>query len=75
MLQLNVTPMGDNTLVVSITCTKRADTMLKLCQLFESLNLKIITANLTVVSANLFNTLFIRVSYISFSYSFCFLLG
>ncbi|TYJ31939.1 hypothetical protein E1A91_A05G002300v1 [Gossypium mustelinum] len=60
LLQLNVTPMGDNTLLVSITCTKRADTMLKLCQLFESLNLKIITANLTVVSANLFNTLFIR---------------
>ncbi|KAG4143920.1 hypothetical protein ERO13_D05G002300v2 [Gossypium hirsutum] len=60
LLQLNVTPMGDNTLLVSITCTKRADTVLKLCQLFESLNLKIITANLTVVSANLFNTLFIR---------------
>ncbi|KAK8350971.1 hypothetical protein V6Z12_A05G002100 [Gossypium hirsutum] len=60
LLQLNVTPTGDNTLLVSITCTKRADTMLKLCQLFESLNLKIITANLTVVSANLFNTLFIR---------------
>ncbi|TYH14909.1 hypothetical protein ES288_A05G002200v1 [Gossypium darwinii] len=60
LLQLNVTPMGDNTLLVSITCTKRADTMLKLCQLFESLNLKIITANLTVDSANLFNTLFIR---------------
>ncbi|MBA0806567.1 hypothetical protein Gohar_022439 [Gossypium harknessii] len=60
LLQLNVTPMGDNTLLVSITCTKRADTMLKLCQLFESLNLKIITANLTVVSANLFNTVFIR---------------
>ncbi|TYH68670.1 hypothetical protein ES332_D05G002700v1 [Gossypium tomentosum] len=60
LLQLNVTPMGDNTLLVSITCTKRADTMLKLCQLFESLNHKIITANLTVVSANLFNTLFIR---------------
>ncbi|TYI24688.1 hypothetical protein ES332_A05G002300v1 [Gossypium tomentosum] len=76
LLQLNVTPMGDNTLLVSITCTKRADTMLKLCQLFESLNLKIITANLTVVSANLFNTLFIRVSYISFSYNIlCFLLG
>ncbi|KAA3490177.1 transcription factor bHLH35-like isoform X2 [Gossypium australe] len=60
LLQLNVTSMGDNTLMVSITCTKRADTMLKLCQLFESLNLKIITANLAVVSANLFNTLFIR---------------
>ncbi|KAH1067910.1 hypothetical protein J1N35_032897 [Gossypium stocksii] len=60
LLQLNVTPMGDNTLLVSITCTKRADTMLKLCQLLESLNRKIITANLTVVSANLFNTLFIR---------------
>ncbi|KAG8495778.1 hypothetical protein CXB51_013521 [Gossypium anomalum] len=60
LLQLNLTSMGDNTLLVSITCTKRADTRLKLCQLFESLNLKIITANLTVVSANLFNTLFIR---------------
>ncbi|KAE8689781.1 hypothetical protein F3Y22_tig00110931pilonHSYRG00080 [Hibiscus syriacus] len=61
LLQLKVTPMGDNTLLVSITCSKRADTIVKLCQLFESFNLKIITANITALPGTLvLNTLFIE---------------
>ncbi|GMI71297.1 hypothetical protein like AT5G57150 [Hibiscus trionum] len=60
LLQLNVTPMGDNILLVNLTCTKRAGTIVKLCQLFESFNLKIITANITALPGALLNTLFIE---------------
>ncbi|XP_038998732.1 transcription factor bHLH35-like [Hibiscus syriacus] len=61
LLQHTVMPMGDNTLLVSITCTKRTGTIVKLCQLFESLNLKIITANITALPAGtLLNTLTIE---------------
>ncbi|KAK8512305.1 hypothetical protein V6N12_032027 [Hibiscus sabdariffa] len=60
LLQLKVMPMGDNTLLVSLTCTKRAGAMVRLCQLFESFNLKIITANITALPGTLLNTLFIE---------------
>ncbi|CAK8531894.1 unnamed protein product [Lathyrus sativus] len=60
LLELRVTYMGENTTVVSLTCSKRTDTMVKLCQVFESLNLKIITANITCFSGTLLKTLFIQ---------------
>ncbi|KAL6194530.1 hypothetical protein ACLB2K_035612 [Fragaria x ananassa] len=47
ILELRVTYMGEKTVVVSLTCNKRTDTMVKLCEVFESLKLKIITANIT----------------------------
>lgn len=61
-LQLSVTYMGDRTIVVSMTCCKRADSMVKLCEVFESLKLKIITANITTVSGRLLKTVFIEVT-------------
>ncbi|KAK2646212.1 hypothetical protein Ddye_021407 [Dipteronia dyeriana] len=61
VLELRVNPMGDKTLVVSITCSKRRDTMVKLCEAFESLKLKIITANITAVAGRLLKTAFIEV--------------
>lgn len=60
VLELKVTHMGEKTMVVSITCSKRTDTMVKLCEVFESLKLKIITANITAVSGRLLKTVFIE---------------
>ncbi|MED6218831.1 hypothetical protein PIB30_030274 [Stylosanthes scabra] len=61
ILELRVTYMGERTIVVSLTCSKRTDTMVKLCEVFESLKLKIITANITSLSsARLLKTVFIE---------------
>ena len=49
-------------MVVNVTCNKRTDTMVKLCEVFESLNLKIITSNLNSFSGMIFNTVFVEVS-------------
>ncbi|CAA0818741.1 basic helix-loop-helix (bHLH) DNA-binding superfamily protein [Striga hermonthica] len=57
---LRVVNMGDRTIVVSLTCGKRADTMVRLCEMFESLNLNIITANINTFSQKLSNTLLIK---------------
>lgn len=53
--------MGEKTIVVSLTCSKGADTMVKLCDIFESLNLKIITASITAFSGRLLKTVFLEV--------------
>ena len=58
--------MGEKTVVVSLTCSKRTDTMVKLCEVFESLKLKIITANITAFSGRLLKTVFVEVSLFHF---------
>ncbi|KAI4379673.1 hypothetical protein MLD38_005939 [Melastoma candidum] len=60
LLELRVTQMGEKTLVVSLTCSKRTDTMVKLCEVFESLKLKVITANITAFSGRLLKTVLIE---------------
>ncbi|KAL5549394.1 hypothetical protein UlMin_004625 [Ulmus minor] len=60
VFELRVTYMGEKTLLVSLTCSKRTDTMVKLCEVFESLKLKIITANITAFSGRLLKTVFIE---------------
>ncbi|GER41790.1 basic helix-loop-helix (bHLH) DNA-bindingsuperfamily protein [Striga asiatica] len=60
LLELRVVNMGDRIIVVSLTCGKRADTMVRLCEMFESLNLKIITANINTFSEKLSKTVFIK---------------
>ncbi|CAM8970990.1 unnamed protein product [Rhodiola kirilowii] len=61
ILELRVAHMREKSVVVSITCSKKGDTMAKLCEVFESLHLKIITSNMTTFSSNtLVNTLFIQ---------------
>nr|GEV77607.1 transcription factor bHLH35-like [Tanacetum cinerariifolium] len=57
---LNVSYVGDKTVLVSLKCNKRRDTIVKLCEVFESLKLKIVTANISAFSERLFNTLFIQ---------------
>ncbi|KAL2503202.1 basic helix-loop-helix (bHLH) DNA-binding superfamily protein [Forsythia ovata] len=60
VLELRVSNMGEKTVVVSLTCCKRIDTMVKLCEIFESLNIKIITANITAFSGRLLKTVFVE---------------
>ncbi|CAN1811302.1 Transcription factor bHLH35 [Linum perenne] len=58
--KLRVAYMGEKTVVVSMMCSKRADTIVKLCELFESLKLKIITSNISTVSDQLMKTVFVE---------------
>ncbi|XP_074568914.1 transcription factor bHLH35-like [Curcuma longa] len=60
VVELKVTEVGEKTMVISITCNKKRDTMIKLCDLFESFNIKVITANITCVAGSLLHTLFIQ---------------
>ncbi|XP_068333353.1 transcription factor bHLH35 isoform X1 [Pyrus communis] len=60
ILELRVTYMGEKTVVVSLTCSKRTDTMVKLCEVFESLKLKIITANITSFNGRVLKTVFVE---------------
>lgn len=60
VIELTVSEVGEKTMVISITCNKNRNTMIKLCELFESLQLKIITASITSVSGSLLHTLFVE---------------
>nr|QDL88405.1 transcription factor bHLH35 isoform X4 [Cymbidium ensifolium] len=59
-VELSVCEVGERTLVVSITCSKKRHAMMKVCEIFESLNLRIITASFTSVSGSLLHTLFVE---------------
>ncbi|KAF9612948.1 hypothetical protein IFM89_004651 [Coptis chinensis] len=60
IVELRVTYVGERTLFISLTCDKKTDTMVKLCEVFESLKLKIITANITSLSGKLLKTVFVE---------------
>ncbi|XP_042414558.1 transcription factor bHLH35-like isoform X1 [Zingiber officinale] len=60
VVELTVSEVGEKTILINITCNKKSDTMIKLCELFESLNMKIITANITCLAGSFFYTLFIE---------------
>ncbi|CAN1165656.1 Transcription factor bHLH35 [Linum perenne] len=60
LLELRVAYIGEKTVVVSMMCSKRADAIVKLCELFESLKLKIITSNISTVSDQLMKTVFVE---------------
>ncbi|KAL3567079.1 hypothetical protein D5086_032494 [Populus alba] len=59
--ELSVTSMGEKTLFVSLTCSKTADAMIRICEAFEPLKLKIITANITTLSGMVKKTVLIEV--------------
>ncbi|CAI9780282.1 unnamed protein product [Fraxinus pennsylvanica] len=60
VLELRVSHVGEKTVVISLTCSNRAYTIVKLCEIFESLKLKIITTNITVFSQNLLKIVFVE---------------
>ncbi|XP_057467104.1 transcription factor bHLH35-like isoform X1 [Actinidia eriantha] len=59
-LDLSVSYVGEKTVVVSLTCNKRTNTMVKLCEVFETLKLKIIAANISAFSGRLLKTVFLQ---------------
>ncbi|KAF9662959.1 hypothetical protein SADUNF_Sadunf18G0108400 [Salix dunnii] len=59
--ELSVTSMGEKTLFVSLTCSTTTDAMIRICDVFESLKLKIITANITTLSGMVKKTVLIEV--------------
>ncbi|XP_022851794.1 transcription factor bHLH35-like [Olea europaea var. sylvestris] len=60
VLEFRVSSMGEKTVVVSLTCSKRSNTMVKLCEMFESLNLEIISENITAFSDRVLKTVFVQ---------------
>lgn len=60
LLELRAVYMKEKIVLVSITCTKRRETIVKLCQVFESLKLPIIAANINIVSGRLLKTIFVK---------------
>ncbi|GKA41482.1 transcription factor bHLH35 [Tanacetum coccineum] len=60
ILELKVSYVGEKTVLVSLKCRKRRDTMVKICEVFETLKLNVVTANVTAFSDTLFKTLFIQ---------------
>ncbi|XP_024460553.2 transcription factor bHLH35 isoform X2 [Populus trichocarpa] len=58
--ELRVNSMGEKTLLVSLTCSKARDAMIKICEIFESMKLKIITANVAIVSGMVKKTVLIE---------------
>ncbi|KAK9060628.1 hypothetical protein SSX86_021334 [Deinandra increscens subsp. villosa] len=60
VIELKVSYVGEKTVLVRLKCRKRRDTMVKICEVFESLKLNVLTANITAFSETLFKTLFIQ---------------
>ncbi|KAI3524166.1 hypothetical protein L1887_02818 [Cichorium endivia] len=60
ILELKVSYVGEKTALVSLKCRKRRDTMVKVCEVFESMKLDVVTANITAFPDTLFKTLFIK---------------
>ncbi|KAK6156679.1 hypothetical protein DH2020_010927 [Rehmannia glutinosa] len=60
VLELRVSNMGEKTIVVSLECSKSRDTMVKLCEAFESLKLKIITSSINAFPGRLLKTVFLE---------------
>ncbi|CAH2077524.1 unnamed protein product, partial [Thlaspi arvense] len=71
VLEMKVTWMGEKTVVVCITCSKKRETMLQLCKVLESLNLNILTTNFSSFSSRLSTTLFLQFIYILIHYVLC----
>ncbi|KAK7388147.1 hypothetical protein VNO78_22954 [Psophocarpus tetragonolobus] len=60
IIELRVTHKEEKMFMVSLTCSKRTDTMVKLCEVFESLKLKVITATVTSFSGTISKTVFLE---------------
>ncbi|CAI9275820.1 unnamed protein product [Lactuca saligna] len=63
IIELKVSYVGENIALVSLKCRKR-DTMVKICEVFESLKLNVVTANITAFPETLFKILFIQSVYV-----------
>ncbi|CAH1412015.1 unnamed protein product [Lactuca virosa] len=60
IIGLKVSYVGEKIALLSLKCRKRRDMMVKICEVFESLKLNVVTANITAFAETLFKTLFIQ---------------
>ncbi|CAI9779832.1 unnamed protein product [Fraxinus pennsylvanica] len=60
VLELRVSSMREKTVIISLACSKGTNTMVKLCEIFESLKLEIISANITAFSDRVLKTVFVQ---------------
>ncbi|XP_072995196.1 transcription factor bHLH35-like isoform X1 [Typha latifolia] len=60
VVELRVCAVGEKISVVSITCMKKRDAMIQMCKVFEFLNVKVITCNVTCVTGILLFTLYVE---------------
>ncbi|CAH1420811.1 unnamed protein product [Lactuca virosa] len=60
IIELKVSYVGEKIALVSLKCRKRRDTVVKICEVFESLKLNVVTANIIAFPETLFKTLFIQ---------------
>lgn len=65
-MQLRVCEFGERCMNISVTCNKKRDTLVRVFEVFDSLNLKVITANFTALSSTLLHTLFVEVLSLNF---------
>ncbi|XP_021747072.1 transcription factor bHLH35-like [Chenopodium quinoa] len=59
-LKVGVSYAGGRTIIVSLSCSNRNGIMVKLCELFECLKLRVITANITVVGGRILKTIYVE---------------
>ncbi|CAA7408248.1 unnamed protein product [Spirodela intermedia] len=60
VMELQVSDVGDEACVVSITCSRKRNTMTRLCQALELLPLDILAANITSFSGKVLHTLLLE---------------
>ncbi|XP_026382646.1 transcription factor bHLH35-like [Papaver somniferum] len=60
-LEVRISNASEKTMAVTLTRDKKSDTMVRLCQVFESLKLKTVTANIFAVSGRLWKTVYVEV--------------
>ncbi|KAJ3695139.1 hypothetical protein LUZ60_000516 [Juncus effusus] len=58
--ELEVYEIGAGTYIISMTCTKKSGSMMSLCEVIESIDLRIITSNITTVSGSILYTLTVQ---------------
>ncbi|KAL8129616.1 hypothetical protein V2J09_018771 [Rumex salicifolius] len=66
-IELRISYMGEKTVVVTLSCSKRAEAIVELCEVFEKLKLKVLSTNITAFAGKLFKTVLLEVSFISHS--------
>ncbi|KAI3885432.1 hypothetical protein MKX03_036324 [Papaver bracteatum] len=60
-LELRISSVSEKTMAIALTCDKKSDTMVRLCEVLGSLKLKIITAHIFAVSGRLWKTVYVEV--------------
>lgn len=60
-MQLNVQEIGAGNYLISMSCNKKNGAMSSVCEVFDHLDLKIVTSNITTVAGRIMFTLTVQV--------------